>query len=834
MPGRWRLEGRTWKKTEAVALACTPSIALRALYDYQYKAVDGKMVVIKEGDFFILLRKSNEDWWQVRRLGDTKKVKPIFVPATYVTEVCGSTAGCQSATLSSTNSRKLNERTGPKAFSHSLEDLSQYSRLPTLLDYQSCYDLNFRDVPSGDAGLQPTQVPNVFQSNSSSTFSRSPILDATYPMCQQCQSVSQRNLLAHQLPSHETTLESSMPEHPIYSNLEDLRKMKVEPPSPTCAPVQVLEAWEQYLDPNTGRIYYVNSTTREKTWKPPRRHRIRTSGRPHTPTGSSDTEQQEESFSSAVQCKDGEPGEVLDVLEGQSPLCHKCSISSDHLVRQEASASPRDVHLDMESSTRPLQRLTYTKSMVVGETRASKLTHRRNRSDHKFEDFVDANSSSVPPEEAITRILDVPHEVEKAGQLKKTKIAEGGRKLRKNWAMSWVVLAGNSLIFFKEPKVQAPGGWRSSSNKPESSMDLRGAVLDWARDMSSRKNVIHLRMVTGNEFLLQSDSDAVIQDWYQILQNVIERLDRENPLDELQLYSLRRMGSSEALDASGDEEESILKPKDSFKLLLSRTSSNSENSDKKRVRSRLKKFIVRRPPLQALQEKGLIRDQVFGCRLDALCQRENTTVPKFVRLCIEAVNKRGLDADGIYRVNGNLAIIQKLRFIVDRERAVTSDGRYLFPEQRSQEERLNLDDSEWEDIHVVTGALKLFFRELPEPLIPYTLYERFVEATKLHGVSEKLETFKKLVSGLPRPNHDTLEYILAHLRRVMEHADLNRMTTQNIGIVFGPTLMRPEKDLFSSLAINMTYQNQVVEFLLQEFQRIFSEATAEPPGSAPL
>ncbi|XP_029450456.1 rho GTPase-activating protein 9 isoform X4 [Rhinatrema bivittatum] len=754
MPGRWRLEGRTWKKTEAVALACTPSIALRALYDYQYKAVDGKMVVIKEGDFFILLRKSNEDWWQVRRLGDTKKVKPIFVPATYVTEVCGSTAGCQSATLSSTNSRKLNERTaGPKAFSHSLEDLSQYSRLPTLLDYQSCYDLNFRDVPSGDAGLQPTQVPNVFQSNSSSTFSRSPILDATYPMCQQCQSVSQRNLLAHQ---------------------------------------------------------------------------------PHTPTGSSDTEQQEESFSSAVQCKDGEPGEVLDVLEGQSPLCHKCSISSDHLVRQEASASPRDVHLDMESSTRPLQRLTYTKSMVVGETRASKLTHRRNRSDHKFEDFVDANSSSVPPEEAITRILDVPHEVEKAGQLKKTKIAEGGRKLRKNWAMSWVVLAGNSLIFFKEPKVQAPGGWRSSSNKPESSMDLRGAVLDWARDMSSRKNVIHLRMVTGNEFLLQSDSDAVIQDWYQILQNVIERLDRENPLDELQLYSLRRMGSSEALDASGDEEESILKPKDSFKLLLSRTSSNSENSDKKRVRSRLKKFIVRRPPLQALQEKGLIRDQVFGCRLDALCQRENTTVPKFVRLCIEAVNKRGLDADGIYRVNGNLAIIQKLRFIVDRERAVTSDGRYLFPEQRSQEERLNLDDSEWEDIHVVTGALKLFFRELPEPLIPYTLYERFVEATKLHGVSEKLETFKKLVSGLPRPNHDTLEYILAHLRRVMEHADLNRMTTQNIGIVFGPTLMRPEKDLFSSLAINMTYQNQVVEFLLQEFQRIFSEATAEPPGSAPL
>lgn len=39
-----------------------------------------------------------------------------------------------------------------------------------------------------------------------------------------------------------------------------------------------------------------------------------------------------------------------------------------------------------------------------------------------------------------------------------------------------------------------------------------------------------------------------------------------------------------------------------------------------------------------------------------------------------------------------------------------------------------MDDSQWEDIHVVTGALKMFFRELPEPLFPYGFFERFVEA----------------------------------------------------------------------------------------------------------
>lgn len=49
------------------------------------------------------------------------------------------------------------------------------------------------------------------------------------------------------------------------------------------------------------------------------------------------------------------------------------------------------------------------------------------------------------------------------------------------------------------------------------------------------------------------------------------------------------------------------------------------------------------------------------------------------------------------------------------------------PPHPLSEEKLNLDDSEWEDIHVITGALKLFFRELPEPLVPYGFYTDIVE-----------------------------------------------------------------------------------------------------------
>uniref|UniRef100_A0A8B9MTV8 Rho GTPase activating protein 9 n=1 Tax=Accipiter nisus TaxID=211598 RepID=A0A8B9MTV8_9AVES len=388
---------------------------------------------------------------------------------------------------------------------------------------------------------------------------------------------------------------------------------------------------------------------------------------------------------------------------------------------------------------------------------------------------------------------------------------------RKSWGVSWVVLAGNSLIFYKESKGPAPTAWVSGGHGggscPESSVDLRGAALDWARDLSSKKNVIHLRTVTGNEFLLQSDQEATIQEWSRAIRGVIRRLDLENPVD-VPVGWLHR--GDTAGELSGDEDEA---PRVTEGARAPGAPHTPDASEKKRVKSKLRRFIVKRPPLQSLQEKGLIRDQVFGCRLDALCQRESTTVPRFVRLCVEAVEERGLDVDGIYRVNGNLSVIQKLRFAVDRERAVTSDGRYVFPEQLCQGQ-LGWLDPEWSDVHVVTGALKLFFRELPEPLVPYEFFNPFIEAISKWPPAVLSIGIPRLVKSLPPANYATLRYLLAHLCRVMERVDVNRMTRQNIGIVFGPTLLRPEREP-GSLAAGMAQQNKAVELLLAHFDRIF-------------
>uniref|UniRef100_A0A4W3JTK0 Uncharacterized protein n=1 Tax=Callorhinchus milii TaxID=7868 RepID=A0A4W3JTK0_CALMI len=689
------------------------TVLLQALYYYQYIATDGRLIQISEGDQFVLLQKSNEDWWQVRRQGEPKKVKPIYVPAKYVLEVPPGTTGSLRATPAECTSKSGVE------FSVRQQKIC-IQQCPTNSNEVNNHFLE--GVGGGGGCLTGHQEKLETELNpglKSSTRQHNPSTNLELE--------AESDLLSFWtfvLQTTESVVElAGRSDSPVYTNLEELRMVHLEPPNPINPPVQVLDLWERHVDPATDRNFYFNTVTKEKTWKPPRRARNRMAR-----------------VGKGFNCRERKYICILILV----------------IILAFVTALYYVVDTYQSASQNILQSM-----------------------------------------------------LEKAGLLNKTKIAEGGRKLKKNWSISRVVLVGNSLAFYKETKTQTAASWKPG-NRPESSVDLRGSLIEWTKEMSSKKNVFRLRTVTGNEFLFQAENEDYISDWYKTIKNVIETLDRENPLDYQMVYALRRSSSAELLDCSGDEDENPAKEKRDSRMTLC-----------KRVKSRLRKFITKRPPLQSLQEKGLIKDQVFGCRLETLCDREKENVPKFVQLCIDAVEKRGLEADGIYRVSGNLATIQKLRFLVDHERAVTTDGRYLFPEGLCQEEKLNMDDAQWEDVHVITGALKMFFRELPEPLVPYNSFEHFVSAIKIADAAEKVESIKQLVWSLPKPNQDTMRVMFRHLKKVVEHSEANRMTAQSIAIVFGPTLMRSEKD-FSNMAVHMVYQNQIVELILVECDGIFN------------
>nr|XP_055184562.1 rho GTPase-activating protein 9 isoform X2 [Nyctereutes procyonoides] len=738
------LSGRWWSSTRG-NLGLGPQNPSRgsqlcALYAFTYTGADGRQVSLAEGDRFLLLRKTNSDWWLARRLGAPATSRPIFVPAAYVTE---ESSPSQSPTT--TNPSQSLWTPGPKLHLGSREELQLPQEAPGRTQTSS---------------KQPPPLPPKMCRSVSVTNLR-PSLLKPFQEGASGRSLSQEDLLT-EAGANKARPQPLMSEHPVYCNLVDLRRCPRSPPtSPACAPLQRLDSWEQHLDLNSGRCFYIHSLTGCKSWKPPRRTRLR---------------------------------EMNPVsMEGMQTLSRDNGLLPPQAKGSEADPAPPELR----------------------SPQGSPCLHQRT-SQLQPADLP----SALQPSRPLPQVLDDPHEVEKSGLLNVTKIAQGGRKLRKNWSPSWVVLAGNSLVFYREPPAAGPSSlWGPAGSRPESSVDLRGAALAHGRHLSSRRNVLHIRTVPGHEFLLQSDHEAELRAWHRALRAVIERLDRENPLE----LRLSGSGPAELEELSGgedDEEESEPVSKPLLRLSGRRSSGRCpEGTEQNRVRNKLKRLIAKRPPLQSLQERGLLRDQVFGCQLESLCQREGDTVPSFVRLCIAAVDKRGLDVDGIYRVSGNLAVVQKLRFLVDRERAITSDGRYVFPEQPGQG-RLDLDSAEWDDIHVVTGALKLFLRELPQPLVPPLLLPDFRAALALSESEQRVSQIRELIGSMPRPNHDTLRYLLEHLCRVIAHSDKNRMTPHNLGIVFGPTLFRPEQET-SDPAAHALYPGQLVQLMLTDFSSLF-------------
>uniref|UniRef100_A0A7N8YMM3 BCR activator of RhoGEF and GTPase n=1 Tax=Mastacembelus armatus TaxID=205130 RepID=A0A7N8YMM3_9TELE len=166
---------------------------------------------------------------------------------------------------------------------------------------------------------------------------------------------------------------------------------------------------------------------------------------------------------------------------------------------------------------------------------------------------------------------------------------------------------------------------------------------------------------------------------------------------------------------------------------------------------------------------------VFGIKISTVTKRERSKVPYIVRQCLEEIERRGMEEVGIYRVSGVATDIQALKTAFDTN---NKDVSVMMSEM---------------DVNAIAGTLKLYFRELPEPLFTDELYPNFAGA--LSDSVAKESCMLNLLLSLPEPNLVTFLFLLDHLKRVAEKESVNKMSLHNLATVFGPTLLRPaEKD----------------------------------------
>ncbi|KAL7415276.1 hypothetical protein BDY24DRAFT_338178 [Mrakia frigida] len=166
---------------------------------------------------------------------------------------------------------------------------------------------------------------------------------------------------------------------------------------------------------------------------------------------------------------------------------------------------------------------------------------------------------------------------------------------------------------------------------------------------------------------------------------------------------------------------------------------------------------------------------MFGRDLTEQAEADGEAIPVIVRKCIAAVDAVGMEYEGIYRKTGGSSQSKHITQLFER-------GDY---------DAFDLSDQDtFNDISSVTSVLKNYFRALPDPLLTHEFHEQFVGAAMIRDLDAKRAALLPLVRQLPKAHFDTLRYLMLHLNRVMALQKENLMSARNLGVVFGPTLMR--------------------------------------------
>ncbi|XP_039337952.1 rho GTPase-activating protein 22 isoform X1 [Mauremys reevesii] len=215
----------------------------------------------------------------------------------------------------------------------------------------------------------------------------------------------------------------------------------------------------------------------------------------------------------------------------------------------------------------------------------------------------------------------------------------------------------------------------------------------------------------------------------------------------------------------------------------------------------------------------LLPQGIFGQRLEDTVQYERKyglrLAPLLVEQCVDFIRERGLTEEGLFRMPGQANLVKDLQDSFD------CGEKPLFDSNT--------------DVHTVASLLKLYLRELPEPVIPFAKYEDFLSCGQLlsKDKGEGTRELAKQVKTLPQANYNLLRYICKFLDEVQSHSSVNKMSVQNLATVFGPNILRPKMEDPVTIMEGTSLVQHLMTALISEHGQIFAISQADAAGVQP-
>ncbi|XP_041987241.1 rho GTPase-activating protein 1-like [Aricia agestis] len=193
--------------------------------------------------------------------------------------------------------------------------------------------------------------------------------------------------------------------------------------------------------------------------------------------------------------------------------------------------------------------------------------------------------------------------------------------------------------------------------------------------------------------------------------------------------------------------------------------------------------------------------QQFGVSLQFIKEHNPNmidSIPPVVRQCVEFLSQpEALGTEGIFRRSANISVIKELQRACNRGEPISFRN----------------------DPHIAAVLLKTFLRDLEEPLMTFDLYEEIVKFQSWTNRDKPRQVKILILERLPLDNYKLLKYIIQFLWEVQDMSCLNKMTSSNLAVVFGPNLSWPPNGMMSLQAIAPI--NAFTDYILEHQESIF-------------
>ncbi|KAI1795531.1 RhoGAP-domain-containing protein [Ganoderma leucocontextum] len=217
---------------------------------------------------------------------------------------------------------------------------------------------------------------------------------------------------------------------------------------------------------------------------------------------------------------------------------------------------------------------------------------------------------------------------------------------------------------------------------------------------------------------------------------------------------------------------------------------------------------------------GECRDLMFGVSLVDYAARDplEGDKPKIIRVCIEDIDQRGLEAEGIYWVSGSHATVQELQRKIERNEAAFA----LNPTM--------------DDVYSVSSLLKTYLRELPEPVFKFPLHERILHTERIdEHITDNFSLLRSRIRQLPPSHQATLwQALVEHLARVASRSNKNKMDSKNLATIFGSMIFGEDEmpNGTDTLVATPSWKDTLMEDLLMYAHIVFQQSDCNSASSS--